>query len=304
MTPQSFSAHTPSSYRATTPAVTIRRARSARAAGAHRNNKVLGVTIEGNGAVRWGCNHCGWTGPHKGNGGHREELKAYVYRDRTGAVRFRKVRNRPDRTPRFWLERPDGSGGWVKGAGGIDTGIIYRADEIAAAITAGKIIAVVEGEKDADNLWSIGMAATCNAHGASEPAKKPKWTREHSAQLADADIVVLGDNDAAGMSTPTPHASSRSVSPGACAAWIWRRIGRRSRRAAMFRTGSIRSTRATSSRRCSLSRLTMFLRRNPAPGVKPALRCLTTCAHFYRASSRILASTQSSRTSCGSPTRT
>ena len=165
---------------------------------AHRNNKVLGVTIEGDGAVRWGCNHCGWTGPHKGNGGHREELKAYVYRDRTGAARFRKVRNRPDRTPRFWLERPDGSGGWVKGAGGIDTGIIYRADEIAAAITAGKTIAVVEGEKDADNLWSIGMAATCNAHGASEPGKKPKWTREHSAQLADADIIVLGDNDAAG----------------------------------------------------------------------------------------------------------
>ena len=55
--------------------------------GAHCNNKVLGVTIEGDGAVRWGCNHCGWTGPHKGNGGHREELKAFVYRDRTGAAK-------------------------------------------------------------------------------------------------------------------------------------------------------------------------------------------------------------------------
>ena len=49
-----------------------------------------------------------------------------------------------------------------------------------------------------DNLWALGIAATCNAHGASEPGKRAKWTKTHSEQLAGADIVVLNDNDAAG----------------------------------------------------------------------------------------------------------
>ena len=129
------------------------------------------------------------------NGGN---WRAYVYRDADGVPRFRKVRNLPGREPRFWLERADGRGGWLKGTKGVDTKIIYRADEVKKAIAEGRLIACVEGEKDADNLWSIGIAATCNAHGASEPGNHPKWTKAHSEQLADADLVVLNDNDAAG----------------------------------------------------------------------------------------------------------
>ena len=56
---------------------------------------------------------------------------------------------------------------------------------------------VAEGEKDVDNLWRLGFAATCNAHGASELGKTPKWYASHSAQLAGADISS-NDNDAAG----------------------------------------------------------------------------------------------------------
>ena len=116
-------------------------------------------------------------------------------------VRFRKVRNLPGREPRFWLEQPDGKGGWKKGTKGVDTSIIYRADEVQSAIAAGRVVCIAEGEKDVDSLWRIGVAATCNAHGASEPGKKPKWMAKHSAQLAGADLVVLNDNDAAGDAT-------------------------------------------------------------------------------------------------------
>jgi uncharacterized protein DUF3631 len=171
---------------------------------AHQSNKVLGVTIEADGKVRWGCNHCGWRGPPKGSGtvnGGREPLHSYVYRDARGWPRFRKVRNRPDRKPRFWLEQPDEGArdGWRKGTKGVDTKILYRADEVAKAIAEGRIIVVAEGEKDVDALVALGcFAATCNAHGASEPGKQPKWTKAHSEQLAGADIVVLGDHDAAG----------------------------------------------------------------------------------------------------------
>jgi Protein of unknown function (DUF3631) len=185
----------PGRYYVTCPKCSATRSR------AHQGSKVLGVTIEADGSVRWGCNHCGWVGPERGSGtinGGREPLHSYIYRDADGTPRFRKVRNAPGREPRFWLERADGCGGWVKGTKSVDTKILYRFDEARKAIAEGRIIACVEGEKDTDNLWAIGIAGVCNAHGASEVGKAPKWTRTHSDQLAGADIVVLNDNDAAG----------------------------------------------------------------------------------------------------------
>ena len=175
---------------------------STRSSTEHRAAKVLGVTINNKGA-HWGCNHCGWTGPEKGsgvriNGKERKDLPAYVYRDADGVPRFRKVRNLPGREPRFWLEQPDGRGGWIRGTKGVETKLVYRADEVKKAIAEGRIITCAEGEKDCDNLWALGVAATCNAHGASEPGKRAKWTKTHSEQFAGADIVVLNDNDAAG----------------------------------------------------------------------------------------------------------
>jgi hypothetical protein len=167
---------------------------------AHRGAEILGVTIGADDSVHFGCNHCGWTGPEKGkNGADGSPLTAYSYRDKSGALQFRKIRNPPGWTQRFWLQKWDrASASWTKGTEGVDTSILYRAAEVSQAIEDGRVIAVVEGEKDTDRLWSIGIAATCNAHGASEPGKKPKWTKRHSKQLAGADIVVLNDNDAAG----------------------------------------------------------------------------------------------------------
>jgi putative DNA primase/helicase len=166
----------------------------------HQTNKVLGVTIDADGGVRWGCNHCTWTGPEKGGGKRkRDEWPSYIYRDRDGVIRFRKVRKPlPSGEKTFFLQHADGNGGWGRGVKGVDTTIIYRADEVAEAIEDGREIAVAEGEKDVDNLWRAGIPATCNVHGASELGKKPKWTAAHSAQLEGAEIVVFNDNDAPG----------------------------------------------------------------------------------------------------------
>jgi hypothetical protein len=182
---------------------------------AHQQLKCLGITIEPNGFAHFGCNHCGWAGPTKGaratgksNGADRhDDLQRYIYRDADGVTRFRKVRNAPGRVPRFWLEQLVDSGDdwtWIKGTKGCDTGTLYRADEVAKAITDGRVILVAEGEKDVDQLCALDFVATCNAHGASEADKKPKWTSKHSEQLRGADIVVLNDNDAAGLA----HASA------------------------------------------------------------------------------------------------
>jgi hypothetical protein len=118
---------------------------------------------------------------------------------------FQKVRFPKGHEPRFLIRHRDPSSnragkGWNWGAGGADTTILYRKDEIDEAIANGYEIACVEGEKDADNLWAIGIPATCSAHGAADPSKNqsPKWTIEHSRQLAGANIVVFGDHDAPG----------------------------------------------------------------------------------------------------------
>lgn len=66
----------------------------------------------------------------------------------------------------------------------------YRLPELLAAPT--QLVVVAEGEKDCENLASIGVLATCNAGGAG------KWTGEHSAFLSGRRVIVLPDNDQSG----------------------------------------------------------------------------------------------------------
>jgi hypothetical protein len=168
---------------------------SAKRKGAHKNAKVLGVTVETDRA-HWGCNHCGWTGATgKANGADRADPNLYYdYVDENGELLFQKVRG-PNK--KFWQRRPDGKGGWIKKLG--DTRkVIYRLPQVNKAIAPAYTIVCVEGEKDADNLWKIGVPATCNPDGAAKPGQRPKWRREYSEMLRGADIVVIGDNDPAG----------------------------------------------------------------------------------------------------------
>jgi hypothetical protein len=173
---------------------------------AHRAEKKLGVTIEPDGSVRWGCNHCGWTGPEKGSSGEpRGNAGAHIiydYRDADGALLFQKVRNPPGSEKRFYCRRPDGNGGWINNTKGIDHKPLYRWSEIRKAKAQARMIALVEGEKDADALWALDIPATCNFDGATDviknPKAKPKWKIEYSEQLAGADLVVLNDNDPPG----------------------------------------------------------------------------------------------------------
>jgi hypothetical protein len=174
---------------------------SAKRSTANQTAKCLGITIEADGAY-WTCNHCGWKGstrPAKTNGrGRRDEnLTTYDYPGEDGELLYQKVRNPPGKKSRFWLRRPDGRGGWIKGRGNARR-VIYRLPETIEAMASGFAIVIAEGEKDCDNLWRIGIPATCSPDGASEPDKEPKWRVEYSEMLRGADIIVTGDDDDAG----------------------------------------------------------------------------------------------------------
>lgn len=70
--------------------------------------------------------------------------------------------------------------------------VLYRLPEICQAIIEQKVIFVVEGEKDADSLFSLGFVATTCPNGAM------KWKREYSESLRNANVVIIPDNDLMG----------------------------------------------------------------------------------------------------------
>lgn len=129
----------------------------------------------------------------KSNGRHAKSpgrlVKSYDYRGAEGDLRFRVCRyEKDDGKKTFRQERWDGER-FVKGLGNTEI-VIYRLDELEAETTSQ--VLVVEGEKDADNLWNRGFVATCNPMGAG------KWKAEYATFLEGRDVVVLPDNDEPG----------------------------------------------------------------------------------------------------------
>lgn len=66
---------------------------------------------------------------------------------------------------------------------------LYRLPDVQTAIRSGQAVYVVEGEKDADTIASMGLCGTTNAGGAG------KWTKWHSAYLTGADVIIIPDED-------------------------------------------------------------------------------------------------------------
>jgi hypothetical protein len=111
----------------------------------------------------------------------------YVYTDEKGNLLFQVVRTNPKG---FFQRRPDGHGGWIKNLKGIRR-VLYRLPELLAADPTCTIY-VVEGEKDADRLRSLGLISTTNPGGAG------KWREEYSEHFRDRLVAIIPDNDEPG----------------------------------------------------------------------------------------------------------
>lgn len=117
----------------------------------------------------------------------RKISKTYDYVDAHGKLLYQAVRYEPKD---FAQRRPDPNGGWIWNLQGVSR-VVYRLDKLQRS----ERVLVVEGEKDADALWKLGLPATTNAGGAG------KWQPEFGRQLADAGIKrvrVIPDNDEPG----------------------------------------------------------------------------------------------------------
>ena len=120
-------------------------------------------------------------------------IKTYDYTAESGELLFQVCRMEPKnflqrRRPRDGDDPSDIKGGWVWRRDGIAQ-VPYRLTELTEAIADERATFLVEGEKDVDNLWDLGVPATTMAGGAG------KWPDELTPYFKDADVVILPDND-------------------------------------------------------------------------------------------------------------
>ena len=136
-------------------------------------------------------------GPAQDGRAARRIVATYDYQDERGARLYQVVRFEPkDFRPR----RPDGAGGWIADLKGVRR-VVYRLPEIPEQ----RRVVWVEGEKDVDRLWSLGIAATTSPSGASS------WKDDYAQQVAGAaveEVIVIPDHDAPGRMYATTVATA------------------------------------------------------------------------------------------------
>lgn len=127
-----------------------------------------------------------WTDLGERTNGDRPEIVAtYDYHDAEGTLVYQVCRMVPKS---FRQRRPDGRGGWIWKMKGVER-VLYHLPAVLAAAAEGGDVWVVEGEKDADRLASLGVVATCNSGGAG------KFTLEQAEALRGARVSIVADND-------------------------------------------------------------------------------------------------------------
>lgn len=121
----------------------------------------------------------------------------YEYVDENGEPFFKIKRYYVAGKKAFAASHPDEHGNWVKGSD--DRRVLYHLPEVLAAAQKGEWVVVVEGEKDADRLHSLGFTATTAPYGAEwSKTKDAAWRDTYAPSLEGARVVIIRDNDEIG----------------------------------------------------------------------------------------------------------
>lgn len=138
------------------------------------------------------------------NGGGRQHVATYFYRDFDRIPGFKKDRYRDaiSGEKSFAWSHCDDAGRWQPGE---MPRWLYNAPEVVIA----NMCFLSEGEKCTDllskhapQLWpertDMHIACTCNPEGAWKPGAKPKWREEYSWLFSGKVVVIFADNDPSG----------------------------------------------------------------------------------------------------------
>jgi hypothetical protein len=168
--------------------------------------------LKGQDRFKWLEDHGFLSPSSKPNGDGRRDniVAAYDYLDENGVLLFQVCRF----DPKDFRQRhsdPNKPGEWIWSVKGVRQ-VPYRLPELSEKISLEQLVFVVEGERDVDRLWSIGVPATCNAGGAG------KWKPEHSEHFENADVVIIPDHDPQKRNPQTGgpmfHPDGRPIFPG------------------------------------------------------------------------------------------
>ena len=119
----------------------------------------------------------------------KEHICDYPYHDKNGNIvlaveRYKVIGALPGKDKEFKQKRPDGKGGWIWNLQGVAQ-FPYRLPDFIECDS----VVIVEGEKDVDRLWDIGISATTNSGGAGN------WSEELNQYFKDKNVFIIPDND-------------------------------------------------------------------------------------------------------------
>ena len=143
--------------------------------------------------------------PNNGTAPRASIIATYDYCDEGGVLLSQVCRFEPKD---FRQRRPNGPD-WIWSVKGVRH-VPYRLPQILE--NSDRVICIVEGEKDCDRLWKLGVPATCNAGGAG------KWRDELNEFFRGGDVVIIPDRDPQKTHPKTRepmfHPDGRPILPG------------------------------------------------------------------------------------------
>lgn len=122
--------------------------------------------------------------------------RTYDYTDSSGKLLYQVVRTFDKQ---FFQRHPEPShkSGWKWSLTRLDgtriETVLYRLPQVLEAVAAGRPVALVEGEKDADRLAAIGVSATTCSGGGGNLGQT--LARQFERVLAGAHVVAIPDSD-------------------------------------------------------------------------------------------------------------
>src|SRR5215469_14893218 len=122
-----------------------------------------------------------------------DAIAIYDYTDEHGELLFQVCRTADKQFPQRHRGR---DGKWAWRTGGIRR-VPYRLPKLIAAVAAGQVVYIVEGEKDVHSIEAAGAMATTSPGGAG------KWRDQYDYWFKDADVVIVSDRDDPGREHAT-----------------------------------------------------------------------------------------------------
>ncbi len=136
----------------------------------------------------------------------QNSIAAYIYRDEENNPKFLVRKYKTLQENKKFMQYSFIDSNTLKPGLNNQKTFLYRLPELIQAVKDHKDIYIVEGEKDVENLYKIGLIATTSPMGGG----KNKWKEHYNDYFKNAKVIILPDNDKVGREHAENIASNLS----------------------------------------------------------------------------------------------